>query len=62
MADRSWWVVEEDAPEHRLPDDLRALVPASALDDAALDDLLQPTRYLGLAPQLTDRLLSQENS
>ena len=41
---------------------LRALVPASALDDAALDDLLQPTRYLGLAPQLTDRLLSQENS
>lgn len=24
MADRSWWVVEEDAPEHRLPDDLRA--------------------------------------
>lgn len=24
MADRSWWMVEEDAPEHRLPEDLRA--------------------------------------
>lgn len=24
MADRSWWVVDEDAPEHRLPGDLRA--------------------------------------
>ncbi len=24
MADRSWWMVEQDAPEHRLPEDLRA--------------------------------------
>lgn len=24
MADRSWWMVDEDAPEHRLPEDLRA--------------------------------------
>lgn len=24
MTDRSWWMVDEDAPEHRLPEDLRA--------------------------------------
>ena len=23
MADRSWWMVDEDAPDHRLPEDLR---------------------------------------
>lgn len=32
MADRSWCVVEEDAPEHRLPDDLRARDPFGGRD------------------------------
>lgn len=32
MADRSWWMVGEDAPEHRLPDDLRACDPFGGRD------------------------------
>lgn len=32
MADRSWWMVEEDAPEHRLPEDLRGRDPFGGRD------------------------------
>ncbi|MEH0108357.1 lyase family protein [Tersicoccus sp. MR15.9] len=43
----------------RLRARLRDAIPADALDDAALDDLLDPTRYLGSAGELVDGVVAE---
>ncbi|GGC86238.1 3-carboxy-cis,cis-muconate cycloisomerase [Tersicoccus solisilvae] len=47
-----------EAGTARLRADLRAAVPAASLDDAGLDDLLDPTRYLGAAGELVDGVVA----
>lgn len=39
MTDRSWWMVEEDAQEHRLPDDLRARDPFGGRDCGRVEQM-----------------------